>query len=144
MMFMPTSNTQMRYKITCGAGTFDYRFDHAAMNRSEWNHLTLVSEGNDMHLYINSQLASSTRDAQGEVGDVVAPAKMGVTTTNYLGRSAWSSDPIQTTRSMNSPSTTVRSTTMRSSRYITAITCFLQWTESAMMLPCVFRDAMSL
>ncbi|MFG6385126.1 MAG: InlB B-repeat-containing protein [Muribaculaceae bacterium] len=93
MMFMPTSNTQMRYKITCGAGTFDYRFDHAAMNRSEWNHLTLVSEGNDMHLYINSQLASSTRDAQGEVGDVVAPAKMGVTTTNYLGRSAWSSDP---------------------------------------------------
>ncbi|MCM1221938.1 MAG: glycosyl hydrolase [Lachnospiraceae bacterium] len=91
MMFQPTSNTGMRYKITCAEGTFDYTFPHEAFEREAWNHIVLVSEGDNMSLYINDELASTTEGTDAE-GTLVAPAAMGVTSTNYLGRSAWASD----------------------------------------------------
>ncbi len=96
MMFMPTSNTQMRYKITCAEGSFDYRFDHEALDRSAWNHVVLICENDDMHLYLNGEMASTTAEAGIETladQPMVHPSAMGVTPTNYLGRSAWSSDP---------------------------------------------------
>lgn len=102
MIFQPTSTTQIRYKITCPAGTYDFYFTHEPINRDDWNHIVLTQEGSLMTLYINGETAATNVTAESQARVVtkadakaapVAPSAMGVTQTNYLGRSQWSSDP---------------------------------------------------
>jgi len=91
MMANVQNDSQIRYKLTCAAGTFDYTFSHGPIDRAEWNHIVLVCEGGNMYLYVNDNLESSTESAE-NLAEMVAPAAMGVTKNNYIGHSAWSSD----------------------------------------------------
>ncbi len=91
MMANVQNDSQIRYKITCPEGTFDYYFSHDKMERDDWNHIVFVCKGDNMYLYINDALASSTEGAE-NLAAMVAPAAMGVTKNNYIGHSAWSSD----------------------------------------------------
>ncbi|WP_276484840.1 cellulose binding domain-containing protein [Paraflavitalea pollutisoli] len=87
MVLVPRiNNNQVRYKITCPAGTYD-RYIPYAMPLNEWVHVAISQQGNVFKLYVNGQL--QYRDSAA----TVKPSQMGSTRNNYFGRSQFPNDP---------------------------------------------------
>lgn len=86
MVFVPKAGENVRYKITCPAGNFtlDVPF---AFPIGEWAHVALTQSGTTFNMFVNGILIGSSNEAN------VKPKDMGVTTSNYLIKSQWSSDP---------------------------------------------------
>lgn len=88
MVLIPKYNaTQARYKITCPAGTYTADMD-CVVPTGEWVHLAITQEGKTLKFYMNGNLEYTGTNTDG-----INPSHMGVTPTNYLGRSQWPSDP---------------------------------------------------
>ncbi|AXY72824.1 T9SS C-terminal target domain-containing protein [Paraflavitalea soli] len=87
MVLVPRlNNNQVRYKITCPAGTFQRDISYTTP-LNQWVHMAISQKGNVFKLYVNGQLQYTDSNA------VVKPSAMGFTRDNYLGRSQWPNDP---------------------------------------------------
>lgn len=87
MVLVPRyNNNQVRYKITCPAGTYERNISYT-LPTDQWLHLAISQKGNVFKLYVNGQLQFTDSNA------TVKPSAMGFTSNNYLGRSQWPSDP---------------------------------------------------
>jgi hypothetical protein len=86
MVFVPGINGNVRYKITCAAGTFD-RFIPYTFPLNEWVHMAISQKGNVFKFYANGQLQYTDSNA------TVRPSHMGITRNNYLGKSQFPNDP---------------------------------------------------
>lgn len=86
-MVLNLSATTIRYKITCPAGTFTMDTPYTVPTDT-WMHLALTQDSDNVSLYVDGQLI-----AQKTMDKVVYPKDMGVTTSNYIGRSQWPNDP---------------------------------------------------
>jgi hypothetical protein len=87
MMLAPRINTsQIRYKITCPAGTYD-RYINYAIPLNQWVHVTISQKGNVFSLYVNGALQYTDSNA------TIKPSDMGFSLNNYIGRSQWPNDP---------------------------------------------------
>lgn len=85
-MMLAPATTKIRYKITCGAGTFDITIP-CAIKTKEWVHFAMTQAGTSVKFYLNGTCVGT-----GENTDKISPKDMGITTQNYLGKSQWSSD----------------------------------------------------
>ena len=86
MVLIPKSGTNVRYKITCAAGTYDRSMPYQ-LPPGQWVHVAISQQGAIFKFYVNGQLQYTDSSA------TVKPADMGVTTKNYLGKSQFSNDP---------------------------------------------------
>ena len=86
MVLIPKSGTNVRYKITCAAGTYDRSMPYQ-LPLGQWVHVTISQQGAIFKFYVNGQLQYADSSA------TVKPADMGVTTKNYFGKSQFSNDP---------------------------------------------------
>lgn len=87
MMLAPRINTsQVRYKITCPAGTYD-RYINYSIPLNQWVHVAISQKGNVFNLYVNGALQYTDSNA------TIRPSDMGFTLNNYIGRSQWPNDP---------------------------------------------------
>lgn len=87
MVLVPRiNNNQVRYKITCAAGTYD-RYISYAMPLDQWVHVAISQAGNVFKLYVNGLLQYTDSAA------TVKPSQMGSTRNNYFGRSQFPNDP---------------------------------------------------
>lgn len=86
MIFVPKTGTQVRYKITCAAGTND-RYITSTLPLDEWVHVALSQQGATFKYYVNGELEYTDTNA------TISPSDMGVTPYNYLGKSQWPNDP---------------------------------------------------
>lgn len=82
MVFMPN----MRYKITCPAGTYDVTATGYTLPLEEWVHLTITQQGTTFKMYHDGIEFFSDNNA------TVKPSDMGQNTNNFLVRSHFSSD----------------------------------------------------
>lgn len=89
MMLCPRSGANIRYKITCEAGTYTAETPYS-VPVNEWVHLSIAQEGTTFKMYVNGEMIYSDNQA------TVKPSDMGLTTQNYLVRSQWASDPYST------------------------------------------------
>lgn len=85
-MMLAPATTKIRYKITCGAGTFDITIP-CTIKTKEWIHFAMTQAGTSVKFYLNGICVGT-----GENADKISPKDMGITTQNYLGKSQWSSD----------------------------------------------------
>lgn len=86
MILAPKIGTNVRYKITYSGGSYD-RYIPYTVPLNSWVHITISQSGNVFRFYANGVLQYTDSAA------TVKPADMGVTTSNYLGKSQFSSDP---------------------------------------------------
>lgn len=87
MVLVPRlNNNQIRYKITCPAGTFQRDVTYT-LPLNQWVHIAISQKGKVFSLYVNGQLQFTDSNA------TVRPSDMGFTRDNYLGRSQWPNDP---------------------------------------------------
>jgi Glycosyl hydrolase catalytic core/Concanavalin A-like lectin/glucanases superfamily/Cellulose binding domain/Secretion system C-terminal sorting domain len=87
MVLIPRlNNNQVRYKITCPAGTFQRDITYTTP-LNQWVHMAISQKGNVFKLYVNGQLLFTDSNS------TVKPSAMGFTRDNYLGRSQWPNDP---------------------------------------------------
>lgn len=87
MVLIPRlNNNQVRYKITCPAGTFQRDISYTTP-LNQWVHMAISQKGNVFKLYVNGQLQFTDSNS------TVKPSAMGFTRDNYLGRSQWPNDP---------------------------------------------------
>jgi hypothetical protein len=87
MVLIPRlNNNQVRYKITCPAGTFQRDITYTTP-LNQWVHMAISQKGNVFRLYVNGQLQYTDSNS------IVKPSAMGFTRDNYLGRSQWPNDP---------------------------------------------------
>lgn len=76
----------MRYKITCPAGTYDVTATGYTLPLNEWVHLTLTQDGTTFKMYHDGIEFFSDDNA------TVKPSDMGVNTNNFLVKSHYGSD----------------------------------------------------
>lgn len=86
MILVPRAGTQVRYKITCAAGTND-RYINSVLPLDEWVHITISQQGATFKYYVNGDMEYSDTNA------TISPSDMGITPYNYLGKSQWPNDP---------------------------------------------------
>jgi uncharacterized repeat protein (TIGR02543 family) len=82
MVFMPN----MRYKITCPAGTYDITATEYTLPLNEWVHLTITQEGTTFKMYHDGIEFYSDDNC------LIKPSDMGVNTNNFLVKSHFGSD----------------------------------------------------
>jgi hypothetical protein len=86
MILIPKSGTNVRYKITCAAGTND-RLMPYVLPLDQWVHVAITQQGTTFKFYVNGVQQYTDNNA------TVKPADLGLTTNNYLGKSQYSTDP---------------------------------------------------
>lgn len=85
-MIAAAGNSNLKYKITCAKGAFDFTVP-MAWSATDWNHLVITQHGAEMKVYLNGELAG-----EGDNAKLIYPEDMGETTQNWLGRSQWAQD----------------------------------------------------
>ena len=84
MSFSPNTDRNIIYTISTGSATYTAQTEYD-FPENEWVYLTLTQSGSTFKVYINGdQILNDTRAT-------VKPSDLGVTTTNYIGRSLSSS-----------------------------------------------------
>ena len=85
-MIAAAGSSNMKYKITCAKGAFDFTVP-MAWSTTDWNHVVITQHGAEMKIYLNGELAG-----EGNNEKLIFPKDMGETTQNWLGRSQWAQD----------------------------------------------------
>lgn len=85
-MIAAAGGSNMKYKITCAKGAFDFTVP-MKWSTTEWNHVVITQQGAEMKVYLNGELAG-----EGDNAKLIYPKDMGETTQNWLGRSQWAQD----------------------------------------------------
>lgn len=86
-MMLNLGTNSIRYKITCKTGTYALEVPYT-INTDRWTHFALVQDNAEIRIYADGVLIGD-----GMMEKVVYPKDMGVTTSNYIGRSQWPNDP---------------------------------------------------
>lgn len=85
-MIAAAGGSNMKYKITCEKGAFDFTVP-MKWSTTDWNHVVITQKGAEMKIYLNGELAG-----EGNNEKLIYPKDMGETTQNWLGRSQWAQD----------------------------------------------------
>jgi hypothetical protein len=82
-----TTTNQVRFAISTGGGAAEQLLESAGLSTGTWHHIAVTLSGDTGTLYVNgAQVAQNT-------SMTLAPADLGDTTRNWLGRSQFTSDP---------------------------------------------------
>ncbi|GAB2541146.1 LamG-like jellyroll fold domain-containing protein [Rufibacter soli] len=89
MMFVPRNDaTTVRYKIIRSDNGKNYdKIIPCVIPLNQWAHVTLSQQGSTFKLYLNGQVVFTDSTAN------VKPSDLGITASNYLGKSQWATDP---------------------------------------------------